>query len=94
MKIVLPFPLVTWNRLLAMNQWERKKYRDWIHRAVSTLSHTDTALLTPMVSAQRLQSMGLSMREYYAMIRPSSSRKSRTRRSRSAGRKWNGRRSR
>ncbi len=32
--IRLPFPLPTWNRLLSMHYWERKKCRDLIHEAV------------------------------------------------------------
>ena len=33
-RIVLPFPLPTWNRVLAMHPWARKKMRDMIHEAV------------------------------------------------------------
>lgn len=32
--IVLPFKLPTWNALLAMGVWQRKKERDRIHAAV------------------------------------------------------------
>ena len=32
--IELPIPLPTWNRLLAMHPWERKKCRDMIHSFV------------------------------------------------------------
>lgn len=34
MDIVLPIPLPTWNRLLAMNYWARKQARDMIHSFV------------------------------------------------------------
>jgi len=77
-RIVLPVPLATWNRLLAMNQWERKKYRDWIHRAVSISIHDGTGWPTRMVSRGKLQLMGLSIAEYFQMIRPGTFRKSRT----------------
>lgn len=76
MIVRLPFPLPTWNRLLAMHHWERKKLRDWIHHAVSISIRAGTDSLTPMESAQRLQSTGLSLLEYYQMIRPNASRKS------------------
>ncbi len=33
-RLILPFKLPTWNQLLAMNRWERKRVRDWIHLAV------------------------------------------------------------
>lgn len=75
-RIVLPVPLVTWNRLLAMNQWERKKYRDWIHRAVFISIHGGTGWPTRMVSRGKLQLMGLSMQEYLRMIRPGTLKKS------------------
>ena len=75
-RIVLPVPLATWNRLLAMNQWERKKYRDWIHRAVSISIHSGTGWPTRTVSAEKLQSTGLSMQEYLRMIRPGTLKKS------------------
>lgn len=68
--IKLPFPLITWNRLLAMNQWDRKKYRDWIHRAVCISIQEGFDSLTWTESVERLQSMGLSLADYYQMIRP------------------------
>lgn len=34
--IVLPLKLPTWNALLAMNPWERKKVRDFLKGIVST----------------------------------------------------------
>jgi len=33
-KLILPFPLPTWNRILAMHPWQRKTLRDWIHYGV------------------------------------------------------------
>jgi len=34
MRIILPFPLPTWNRILAMHYFERKTLRDLIHAGV------------------------------------------------------------
>ena len=34
LKIILPFALPTWNKILAMGIWQRKKERDRIHAAV------------------------------------------------------------
>lgn len=82
MKIVitLPFPLPTWNTILAMNQWERKELRDWIHLAVSELSVIDTRATTRTELAVRPSWMVLHGSAYFAMIRPSGSKKSRSRR--------------
>lgn len=57
MKIELPFPLPTWNRILAMHHWERKKLRDQIHQMVTC------------VVAGRGVSQG-QLEEYDRMIRP------------------------
>jgi hypothetical protein len=35
--IHLPFPLPTWNRLLACNHWQRRKIRHFIHDFVQTI---------------------------------------------------------
>lgn len=32
--IVLPFPLPTWNRILAMHHFQKKQLRDLIHQGV------------------------------------------------------------
>jgi hypothetical protein len=39
--ITLPFPLPTWNRILGMNRWQRKKLRDWVHWAVGVVVNGD-----------------------------------------------------
>lgn len=72
LRIVLPFPLPTWNRLLACHPWQRKKIRDWIHRAVCacTSYRGGDGCVTLMVSAQKLLLMGLSCSEFAKMIRP------------------------
>lgn len=78
LKIILPFRLPTWNMLLAANPWQRKKVRDWIHAAMSTLrviegdSLTQTELvLKPVLTASSIES-------YCQMITPKSSTKSGT----------------
>ena len=80
--IKLPIPLITWNRLLAMNQWDRKKYRDMVHDAISISIREGFDLLTPTESQERLQLMGWSMPKYYQMIRPKRSPKLHTARKR------------
>lgn len=57
LKIVLPFPLPTWNRLLSMNQWERKKLRDWIHESIRRV-----------VNNEKISE--LELKQYDALIRP------------------------
>ena len=83
LKIVLPFPLPTWNRLLAMNRWERKRCRDWIHRAVSICIAEDTDSLTSTTSPRKQLLMLSCAAEYLPMIRPKSSKKSRKRKKKS-----------
>lgn len=67
-KIILPFPLPTWNRILGVNRWQRKKIRDMIKDAVCILSHYDTDSRTLMELVERLQLMGWSYRDYYKAI--------------------------
>lgn len=78
MKIVveLPFPLPTWNRILAMHHWERKKLRDLIHAAVSQLSVIDSTNTTLTHLQLKPSWMVLYGADYYRMIRPSTSRRS------------------
>ena len=82
-KVILPFPLPTWNRILGMNRWHRMKLRNWIKDAVSISIREGFDSLTRTESLARLQLMGLSMADYYQMIRPSTSKKSPTRRRKS-----------
>lgn len=88
-RIVLPFPLPTWNRLLGVNRWQRKKIRDWIHKAVSCCEYVPTANGSPMlmVSAQKLQSTGLSIEGFLALMGRSQLRKSHINRSSRASKK-------
>lgn len=57
LEVVLPFPLVTWNRLLAMHHWQRKKLRDWVHAAVIKCVNKED------ITQEELD-------EYYQIIRP------------------------
>lgn len=90
-RIVLPYPLPTWNRVLAMHHWERKKLRDWIHASISALSATGDGTTTPMEYRLKPSWMALYGEDYYQMIRPSTSGKSRSRAS--SGRVKKGRKS-
>lgn len=73
MIIELPFPLPTWNRLLAMNHWERKKCRDLIHRMTCISIQSGVGLPTSTEYQRKQPSMELCRLEYLAMIRPSGS---------------------
>ncbi len=70
LRIILPFRLPTWNSLLAMNHWERKKVRDWIKNAISKCIAEGSGLQTSMVSVLRLRLTDLSKQEYLKMIQP------------------------
>lgn len=74
--IELPVPMPTWNRILAMQHFERMKLRDLIHKFVS-LSHihgSDWPTSTDYQGKQ--QSTDLLKLEYLQAIRPNKSRKS------------------
>lgn len=79
MRIILPFRLPTWNQLLAMNFWERKRIRDWIKNSVSTCITEQIGSQTQTDAALKQSLTPLSLREYYQMIVPNSSRKLRNR---------------
>lgn len=85
--IVLPFPLPTWNRVLAMHHWQRKKLRDALHELVCIFTPIGKDSLTPMEYQRKLLSTESLRQEYYLMIRPSSSNKSATVRKRRQKRK-------
>ena len=74
-RLILPFRLPTWNQLLAMNHWQRKKVRDWIKTAVYMCITKQKDLRT--VTDARLKPVltDLSLQEYYGMIVPNSSKK-------------------
>jgi hypothetical protein len=61
-KIVLPFPLPTWNRLLSQNRWGRAKLRHWIHDAVKDV-----------INGIRISGDRLDV--YYQLIRPKAKKK-------------------
>ncbi len=69
-KIRIPFPMPTWNRVLEMHPWERKRLRDWIHRAVFISIRAGTASQTQTGAVINMSSMGLSTQAYFEMIRP------------------------
>ena len=77
LRIVLPFPLPTWNRLLAANPWQRRAIRKWIHHAAYLCFVDDTGLPTLMVSPSKLSLIASSLPEYLQMIRPKKSLKAR-----------------
>ena len=74
MKIILPFPLPTWNRVLGMNRWERKKLRDLTDKLIFTFIQSDIDLQTPAGFALNTLSTRLLIQEYLLMIRPDTSR--------------------
>ena len=75
-RIELPYPLPTWNRILAMNPWQRKKLRDMIHASLSALSVIESCDTTLTVYRPKQSWTALYMLEYLQTIRPNSSRKS------------------
>lgn len=76
MEIVIPLPMPTWNRILAMHHWERAKLREYLHAAVSMSITYGADWPTQMVFRSRRYSTDLFRLEYLAMIRPNKSRKS------------------
>lgn len=86
-KVTIPIPMATINRLLAMHHWERKTYRDFVHFAVSELSTIETDSLTPTISTPKRRSTELWNLEFLETIRPSKSRKLLIRRLKAAKKK-------
>ncbi len=78
-RLILPVRLPTWNQLLAMNHWQRKKVRDWIKGAVSTSIRKQKDLLMQMDAVVRLSLTDWSKQEYLSVITPNSSKKLRNR---------------
>ena len=76
LEIVLPVPMPTWNRLLAMHPMERMKCRNLLHLFVSLsyMHGNDWPTWTTFQSRER--STDVLLVEYLQMIRPSKSRKS------------------
>ena len=77
LQITLPFPLPTWNRILAMNPWERKTLRHTLHQLVSMCIQGASDSVMRTVSAQKRLLMDSYLRGYYKMIRPTTSTPSR-----------------
>lgn len=77
LRLVLPFKLPTWNRLLAMNHWQRAKIRQWIHDATLTCIAAARDSQTRTGSALRPLLTPSLLEEYSRMIAPSTSAKSR-----------------
>ena len=75
LEIILPLPMPTWNRILAMHHWERMKLRHLLHLFVSlSITHgKDWPTSTAFQGKQ--QSTDLLKLEYLQTIRPSKSRK-------------------
>jgi len=69
-RILLPYPLPTWNRLLAMEPFKRKRLRNWIHASILQLSAIENASTIQTVYLLRQRWMELYGPEYYQMIRP------------------------
>jgi len=77
--LVLPFRLPTWNALLAMNKWQRKKVRDVIHRAILECIQSGNVSLIPTEFHAKLVWTELQKQEYSETITPRSSKKYRIR---------------
>lgn len=76
MKIEIPIPLPTWNRIIRMHPMQRYKMDNLIKQFVSLSIQYENGLLTPTAYQQRLQLMESSKQELLRTIRPSSSKKS------------------
>jgi hypothetical protein len=75
MTIELPIALPTWNRLLAMHHWQRKKLRDLIHLFVCISIAYGKDWPTWMEYQGKRYLTESLLQEYLQMIRPSSSNK-------------------
>ena len=76
-RIILPVKMPTWNALLAMNHWQRKKVRDSIHSLVALVVSTSTTnandLLTRTVYRLKLPLTDSFLLDYSRTIMPKSS---------------------
>jgi hypothetical protein len=77
-QFTVPTVMPTWNQILAMNQWERKRLRDSLHKLTFLSITIALGSQTRMGLAQKQSSMQLSVQEYLAMIRRKKSVKSDT----------------
>jgi len=62
-QITIPVPLPTWNRLLGVDRWKRKKIRDMIHDLIHHASKSDEPL-----TVNQLAGKGWNYVEYYRLI--------------------------
>lgn len=74
-RFILPFRLPTWNQLLAMHHFQRKKVRDCIKNAVFMCTQSVPVSQTPTELVLRLRWTDLQKQEYYQMIQPNSLKK-------------------
>lgn len=73
-RIVLPFRLPSWNNLLSVHRWRRKKLRDLLDRCALSLQVTSDGSGTPTVLAPSISWTHSSMPDYLrAMGQKSSS---------------------
>lgn len=76
LEIEIPLPMPTWNRILAMQHFERMKLRDLIHTFVSLSATHGSDWPTSTDYQGKRQSTDLLKLEYLQTIRPNKSRKS------------------
>ncbi len=76
MEIILPIPMPTWNRILAMQHFQRMTLRHLLHHAVSlSITHGRDWGTWTVYQSKRL-STDLFTLMYFQTIRPNKSRKS------------------
>lgn len=63
-RIVLPFRLPSWNNLLSVHRWRRKKLRDLLDRCALSLQVTSDGSEMPTVLRPSTSSMPSWMRDY------------------------------
>jgi hypothetical protein len=75
LEIEIPLPMPTWNRILAMQHFERMKLRDLLHEFVSLSITYGSDWPTSTDYQGKRQSTDLLKLEYLQTIRPNKSRK-------------------
>lgn len=84
-RVILPIKMPTWNTLIAMNPWERKKVRDAIHGMVANVVSTSITsaqdLRTQTVFRLKHSLTDFALSEYLQTITPKSLQKYRNRKS-------------
>ena len=85
--VVVPVRMPTWNRLLSMHHFERKKCRDLLHRLTCTSLTTAIPSQTPKGLALNTAWMRSCVQAYLPMIAPVQSAKSETGKRKSAKKK-------